>query len=175
LSPRPVRPSAWQTFRMQNSVEEAIHRHANLHQLNPELVRAVIKAESDFDPMALSRSGAMGLMQLMPQTALEVGVANPYDVEANIGGGTKYLRYLLDRFDGNLTMALAAYNAGPMSVERNRGIPPIQETREYVSKVLRFYRTFLSQKPSIRSSLPSRFTQGGAGSQLFALSTPAIP
>jgi soluble lytic murein transglycosylase len=170
-------PTGSRWFKREKSwtVEEAIRRHAGLQQLNPELVRAVIKAESDFDPMALSRSGAMGLMQLMPQTAVEVGVKNPYDVEANIGGGTRYLRYLLDRFDGNLMLALAAYNAGPLSVERNRGIPPIQETREYVGKVLRFYRAFLNQKPSLLSSPPSRFTYGGAGSPLFALSSRESP
>jgi hypothetical protein len=170
-------PTGSRWFKREKSwnVDEAIRRHAGLHQLNPELVRAVIKAESDFDPMALSRSGAMGLMQLMPQTAAEVGVTNPYDIEANIGGGTRYLRYLLDRFDGNLMLALAAYNAGPVSVERNRGIPPIQETREYVGKVLRFYRAFLNRSPSIRASPPSRSTHRGAGSPLFALSSPGLP
>ena len=168
--------SGWRTYKSEpdvNHMEDAIRRHADLQQLSPALVRAVIKAESDFDPMAVSRTGAMGLMQLMPQTALEVGVRNPYDVDANISGGTRYLRYLLDRFDGNLALALAAYNAGPQTVERNRGIPPIQETREYVSKVLRFYRAFLTSTPSIRSSVPARTRPDATASQLWAFSTPA--
>lgn len=167
-------PFSWLAYQEGRHVEEAIRRHAGLQQLNPALVRAVIKAESDFDPWAVSRTGAVGLMQLMPQTALEVGVANPYDVEANIGGGTKYLRGLLDRFDGNLLLALAAYNAGPNSVERNRGIPPIQETREYVSKVLRFYRAFLKGTPSIRSSGPGTIPNA-AGSPLLVFSAPGAP
>ena len=166
--------SGWRTYQSEPDVdmEDAIRRHANLRQLSPALVRAVIKAESDFDPMAVSRTGAMGLMQLMPQTALEVGVKNPYDVDANISGGTKYLRYLLDRFDGNLSLALAAYNAGPQTVERNHGIPPIQETREYVSKVLRFYRAFLTSTPSVRPSVPPRATLDATASQLWAFSAP---
>src|SRR6185295_3031754 len=163
-------PLPWRAYQAERHVEEAITRHAGLQQLNPALVRAVIKAESDFDPRALSRTGAVGLMQLMPQTALEVGVTNPYDVESNISGGTKYLRALLNRFDGNLSLALAAYNAGPNSVERNRGIPPIQETREYVNKVLRFYRAFLSAAPSIRSSEASRPTPAASGAPLFVFS-----
>ena len=167
--------SGWKTYKSEpdvSNMEDAIRRHADLQQLSPALVRAVIKAESDFDPMAVSRTGAMGLMQLMPQTALEVGVRNPYDVDANISGGTRYLRYLLDRFDGNLAFALAAYNAGPQTVERNRGIPPIQETREYVSKVLRFYRAFLTSTPSLRPSAPPRAKSDATASQLWAFSTP---
>ena len=166
-------PLSWRAYQTERHVEDAIARHAGLQQLHPALVRAVIKAESDFDPLAVSRTGAMGLMQLMPQTALEVGVKNPYDVDSNISGGTKYLRYLLDRFDGNLALALAAYNAGPNSVERNRGIPPIQETRQYVGKVLRFYRAFLNETPSLRFSPSSRATPSAAGSPLLAFSTPA--
>lgn len=156
-------------------MEEAINHHASLHHLSPALVRAVIKAESDFDPWAVSRTGAMGLMQLMPQTAVEVGVFNPYDPEDNIGGGTRYLRYLLDRFQGNLALALAAYNAGLHRVERHRGVPPIQETREYVVKVLRFYRAFLSERgPSPITSRPARFIPTAAASPLAAFPASAI-
>lgn len=120
-----------------------ISRSSQQHQLHPALIRAVIKAESDFDPMAVSRAGAIGLMQLMPQTAVRLDVHDLYDPEDNIGGGTKYLRQLLDRFSGNLPLALAAYNAGEHTVDRYRGLPPINETRQYVRKVIRYYRTFL--------------------------------
>jgi hypothetical protein len=120
-----------------------INRHSRQHRLHPALINAVIKAESDFNPMAVSRAGAVGLMQLMPQTALRLDVSNPYDPEENIGGGTRYLRQLLDRFQGNLPLALAAYNAGEHRVERYRTLPPIDETRQYVSRVLKYYRTFL--------------------------------
>ena len=120
-----------------------ISRFSRQHQLHPALIRAVIKAESDFDPHAVSRAGAVGLMQLMPQTAVRLEVQDLYDPEDNIGGGTKYLRQLLDRFRGNLPLALAAYNAGEHVVDRYRTLPPIDETRQYVRKVLRYYRTFL--------------------------------
>ena len=121
-----------------------IARHSRTHRLHPALIRAVIKAESDFDPMAVSRAGAIGLMQLMPQTAFHLDVYDLYNPDQNIGGGTKYLRQLLDRFNGNLPLALAAYNAGETAVERYQTLPPFEETRQYVKKVLRYYRTFLS-------------------------------
>ncbi len=123
--------------------EQAILRHSKKHRLHPALLRAVIKAESDFDPTAISRAGAVGLMQLMPETAVKLDVRNPYDPEENIAGGARHLRYLLDRFHGNLALALAAYNAGEHRVEQYRTLPPIDETRHYVTKVLRFYRAFL--------------------------------
>jgi soluble lytic murein transglycosylase-like protein len=125
-------------------LEPVIARHSRTHRLHPALIRAVIKTESDFDPQAVSRAGAIGLMQLMPQTAVRLDVRDSYNPDENIGGGTKYLRQLLDRFDGNLPLALAAYNAGEHTVERYQGLPPIAETRQYVKKVLRYYRTFLT-------------------------------
>jgi soluble lytic murein transglycosylase len=125
-------------------LEPVIARHSRTHRLHPALIRAVIKTESDFDPLAVSRAGAIGLMQLMPQTAVRLEVRDSYNPDENIGGGTKYLRQLLDRFNGNLPLALAAYNAGERAVERYQGLPPIPETRQYVQKVLRYYRTFLT-------------------------------
>ena len=129
----------------EDELEPVIGRFSRQHQLHPALIRAIIKAESDFDPRAVSRAGAIGLMQLMPQTAVRLEVRDLYDPEDNIGGGTKYLRQLLDRFRGNLPLALAAYNAGEHVVDRYRALPPITETRHYVRKVLRYYRLFLAR------------------------------
>jgi soluble lytic murein transglycosylase-like protein len=114
--------------------EELLQEHSKRQSLRPELVRAVIQVESGFDPRATSAKGAMGLMQLMPQTARSLGVLNAYDPEENIRGGTVYLRQLLDKF-GSEQLALAAYNAGPGAVDRYDGVPPYRETREYVRKV----------------------------------------
>ena len=127
----------------ERELEPVIKRHSSRHQLHPALIRAVIKAESNFDPRAVSRAGAIGLMQLMPQTAVRMDVRDLYDPDDNVGGGTKYLRQLLDRFHGNLPLALAAYNAGENVVDRYQALPPIDETRRYVRKVLRYYRIFL--------------------------------
>ncbi|HJY84331.1 MAG TPA: lytic transglycosylase domain-containing protein [Candidatus Binatia bacterium] len=106
------------------------------------LVKAVIKAESAFDPLALSRAGARGLMQLMPDTATLHGVTDVHDPRGNIDGGVRHLRLLLDRFRGNLTLTLAAYNAGPETVARYNGVPPYEETREYVQRVLQYRESY---------------------------------
>jgi soluble lytic murein transglycosylase-like protein len=116
--------------------ESLVQEHAQKHDLRPELVRAVIQVESGFNPRARSPKGAMGLMQLMPATARELGVVNPYDPAENIRGGTLYLRRLLDRYDGDERLALAAYNAGSGAVDRyGRAVPPYRETRDYVRRV----------------------------------------
>lgn len=116
--------------------ESLVQEHAQRHDLRPELVRAVIQVESGFNPRATSPKGAMGLMQLMPATARELGVVNAYDPAENIRGGTLYLRRLLDRYDGDERLALAAYNAGSGAVDRyGRAVPPYRETRDYVRRV----------------------------------------
>ncbi|HEU4685374.1 MAG TPA: lytic transglycosylase domain-containing protein [Nitrospira sp.] len=141
----------------ERELEPVIRRHSSQNQLHPALIRAVIKAESDFDPRAVSRAGAVGLMQLMPQTAIRMAVRDLYDPEDNVAGGAKYLRQLLDRFHGNLPLALAAYNAGEKIVERYQALPPIDETRQYVKKVLRFYRSFLVRDGVITERPVSRY------------------
>jgi soluble lytic murein transglycosylase-like protein len=122
--------------RIREQFEAFVLEHAARHNVRPDLVRAVIQVESGYNPRARSPKGAMGLMQLMPATALQLGVRNPYDPNDNIRGGTAYLRQLLDRYRGNEELALAAYNAGAGAVDRyGRAVPPYRETRDYVKKV----------------------------------------
>jgi hypothetical protein len=119
---------------------ETIDEAADRYRLDPDLIRAIIRAESAFNPFAVSRAGAQGLMQLMPAVAEELDVLDPFDPRQNIFGGARYLRWLLDRNDGNLDLAVASYNAGPGAVERYNGIPPYRETQNYVKKVNLFIR-----------------------------------
>jgi len=136
---------AWDKEALEPFIQEA----ATTHGLSPSLIRAVIQTESRFNPLAVSRVGAQGLMQLMPTTARHVGIENPFDPRENILGGTKYLSTLLDRFKGNTARALAAYNAGPTVVARHRGLPPYRETQGYVRKIQK-----LVQNTDAEFSLP---------------------
>jgi soluble lytic murein transglycosylase len=115
--------------------------NARANNVPPALVKAVIAAESRFDSAAVSRAGAQGLMQLMPQTAQQLGVGDPFRPDENVRGGTRYLRAMLDRY-GDMSRALAAYNAGPTAVDHYRGVPPYPETRDYVRRVLTYYRHY---------------------------------
>ena len=120
-------------------IEKSIRKAARKYDLPTDLIRGVIKAESNFQVNAVSSAGAQGLMQLMPGTAKELGVDNPFDIEQNIDGGACYLRKMLDSFDGDIKVALAAYNAGPGAVEKYGGnVPPYQETERYIDRVLKF-------------------------------------
>ncbi len=123
----------------------SISQAARKHGVDPSLVRAVIHAESNFNPLARSRKGAMGLMQLMPGTAKDMGVRDTSNAAQNIEGGVKYLAWLLERFDGNITLATAAYNAGPGAVERYKGVPPYEETKTYVFRVNILHQRYKTQ------------------------------
>jgi soluble lytic murein transglycosylase-like protein len=116
-----------------------IDQHSYAADLDPKLVRAVIQVESGYNASAVSNKGAVGLMQLMPQTARELGISDPYDPDENIHGGTAYLRQLLTQFEDRIELAVAAYNAGPNAVVKYGGVPPYDETVDYVQRVIALY------------------------------------
>lgn len=123
----------------QQEVDAAIDQAAARHNVDPSLVRAVIKVESNFNPNAVSRKGAMGLMQLMPQTARQLNVTNPFDPEQNVDAGVRHLKRLMESFGGDVRLSLAAYNAGAGAVARSSGVPNFAETRDYVKRITRLY------------------------------------
>lgn len=127
-------------------LETLIEHFAQKFQLDKALIKAVIKVESDFNPRVVSHKGAQGLMQLMPETAREIGVRNPFDPSDSIYGGSFYLRRMLDTFDRNLDHALAAYNAGPNAVRKFGGIPPYEETQNYVKRVKYYFDFYRRSK-----------------------------
>lgn len=154
LDPQPERPALTlevtkeEFFRVRVPYGKIIYREAVKNHLAPELVAAVIQAESDFRPRLISDKNAQGLMQIVPSTGQLLGASNLFDPEQNIVAGTKYLRYLIDRFDGNMKMALAAYNAGEGNIEKFGGVPPFAETQNYVQRVsaeARWYRMQVRQ------------------------------
>lgn len=130
------------TFSPGGGYDHLIAASARRHGLDPSLVKAVAKVESDFDRFSISSKGARGLMQLMPATARMLKVANVFDPAENINGGAKYLRMMMDKYNGSLRLALAAYNAGPTAVDRHGGVPPYTETRNYINKVFSAYRLY---------------------------------
>jgi soluble lytic murein transglycosylase-like protein len=134
-----ARASSPESGKVPQSYIDIISTACDRHGVDPLLVHAIVKVESDFNPYAMSRKGAMGLMQLMPQTAFDMKVRDTFNPGENIDGGVKYLRYLIDRYDGNLSLALAAYNSGETAVNKWGTIPPFPETKNYVQRVLKLY------------------------------------
>lgn len=122
----------------EKAYDEIINEAASTYELDPELIRAVMRAESAFNPMVVSPAGAQGLMQLMPALAEEMGVTDPFDPRQNIMAGAKYLRWLLDLNRGNIPLTLAGYNAGPTVVSKYKRVPPFKETQRYVKKITGF-------------------------------------
>jgi len=120
-------------------IDTAIDQAASRHNVDPNLVRAVIKVESNFNPNAVSRKGAMGLMQLMPQTARQLNVANPFDPQQNVDAGVRHLKQLMENYGGDVKLTLAAYNAGQGAVARSAGVPHFAETRNYVKRITQLY------------------------------------
>lgn len=136
-------------------LNEVVNSASGRYRLDPDLVNSVIKAESGFNVRAVSPKGAQGLMQLMPGTASQLGVPNAFDPQANVEGGTKYLRELLERYNFDLVKALAAYNAGPQRVEQFGGVPPYYETRVYVARIVRdFNKKKAAQQKTARPATP---------------------
>lgn len=150
---RPPSPATAETARPQSpapaaepmaaskNMDDIISGTAERHAVDPDLVRAIVKVESNFNPDAVSRKGAMGLMQLIPGTARRFGVSDIFNPEENVDGGVRYLKYLLGVYNGNLRLSLAAYNAGEKAVDRHNGIPPYPETKQYVNKISSLYQS----------------------------------
>ena len=138
-------------------IQQAVADASRRNQVDPDFIHSVIRAESGYNPRALSPKGAQGLMQLMPRTAAQLGVLHPFDPAANVQGGTTYLRQLLEQYHGDPVKALAAYNAGPERVARYGGIPPFPETEAYVARVIRdFNRKKLAQQKAAAKPAPAK-------------------
>lgn len=145
------RKRRWYSSTGSNSgFDQHIRHAARVHRIDPLLIKAIIKTESGFNRYAVSPKGAQGLMQLMPATAKDLKVKDPFDPWENISGGTRYIKWLLKRFNGNLRLSLAAYNAGPARVEQQKGIPRIPETVAYVGKVIRQYKAYKKTAASLK-------------------------
>jgi len=142
------------------SLNKMISGAGERHQLDPDFINSVIRAESGFNNRAVSRKGAQGLMQLMPQTASQLGVKNPFDPNANVEGGTEYLRELLEKYNFDVVKALAAYNAGSKRVDQYRGVPPYYETQAYIARIIRdFNRQKLAENPALGRKTKSASTR----------------
>ena len=135
-------------------LKQVVNGAGERHQIDPDFINSVIRAESGFNSHAVSKKGAQGLMQLMPQTASQLGVPNSFDPNANVEGGTKYLRELLEKYNYDVVKTLAAYNAGPKRVEQYRGVPPYYETRAYIARIIRdFNRQKIAENPALASKV----------------------
>jgi soluble lytic murein transglycosylase-like protein len=143
-------------FKPSTDLNEVVRAASGTYHLDPDLVSSVIRAESGFNVRAVSPKGAQGLMQLMPQTASQLGVQNAFDPQANVEGGARYLRELLERYDFDLIKALAAYNAGPQRVEQYGGVPPYHETKAYVARIV---RDFNKKKLAAKTAAPPKSSE----------------
>jgi soluble lytic murein transglycosylase-like protein len=146
-----------------------VKRVAEKHRIDRELVHVVIRAESNYDPFAISSAGAMGLMQLMPDTARQYGVNNVFDPAQNIEGGVRYLKDLVRLYDGRTQLVLAAYNAGQEAVRKYKGIPPYPETRSYIAGIMRTYK-----KPTVTSKNPTYLVIDANGKKTLVNDPPAV-
>jgi soluble lytic murein transglycosylase-like protein len=151
VSPVPPAPVPVPT----NTLDEVVSAASSHNNIDPDLILSVIRAESGFNPSAVSPKGAKGLMQLMPETAAQLGVQNALDPATNVEGGTRYLGQLLTRYHNDLSLALAAYNAGPDRVEQYRGVPPYRETRDYVTRIIRDFNRKKNAQRGLQTNLPS--------------------
>jgi soluble lytic murein transglycosylase-like protein len=148
--PAPAPTQAASVVLNRQDLNNVVNGAGERHQIDPDFINSVIRAESGFHQNAVSRKGAQGLMQLMPGTASQMGVANPFDPNANVEGGTKYLRELLEKYNFDVPKALAAYNAGPKRVDQYRGVPPYYETQAYIARIIRdFNRKKLADNPAL--------------------------
>jgi soluble lytic murein transglycosylase-like protein len=150
-------------------LNQIVNSASAAYHLDPDLVNSVIRAESGFNARAVSRKGAQGLMQLMPDTASRLGVVDAFDPMANVGGGSRYLRELIERYHFDLVKALAAYNAGPQKVELFRGVPPYRETRAYVARIVRDYN---KKKIAQEKQAAAARGSGKSGQQLGTIAAP---
>jgi soluble lytic murein transglycosylase-like protein len=169
-TPADVTPSPDQPAADHPTLDQMVNTVAARYNVDPQLVRAVIGAESNWDPHAVSRTGAQGLMQLVPTTARELGVSNAFDPQQNLEGGVRYLKSLLARYGGDLDRALAAYNAGPGAVDRAGGVPRIAETQHYVQRVTEsYYKPGSDRSPNgpMEPSHPIYRTTDGSGRIVF--------
>jgi len=161
--PPPAIPAAAAKLQAPQSsvnVEDAVNAASDRYRLDPDFVNSVIRAESGFNPRAVSRKGAQGLMQLMPETASQLGVSNAFDPRSNVDGGTRYLRELLERYNYDMVKALAAYNAGTKRVEQYHGVPPYRETRAYVTSIVKdFNKKKLAQQKAVKGAQASAVAQ----------------
>ena len=148
--PVPAPTQAASVLLNRQDLDDVVNGAGERHQIDPDFINSVIRAESGFHQNAVSRKGAQGLMQLMPGTASQMGVANPFDPNANVEGGTKYLRELLEKYNFDVPKALAAYNAGTKRVDQYRGVPPYYETQAYIARIIRdFNRKKLAENPAL--------------------------